>query len=183
MTTESASSPPNSADAFSGKELKGHVADLLDKSTTSRVSGEVRGVEAVLRPRRSSPESPEDGLHADGAAVEVPECIQRGIGDRTPLAAEEGTYEGKRAYLVVVPHDSDSDMVSAYVVDAAVRGHVLAVRGQGPADTRLPAGLTSLGFSRAVLRVLNAAASGLVAHGTSSAPAPVRADMSGMHAP
>ncbi|MEU8958931.1 hypothetical protein AB0C93_32115 [Streptomyces sp. NPDC048518] len=118
-TSESASKRPSSAEAFSGKEIKGRVADLLDKNHVKKAPGKSEASTPSFAPR-SSPESPK--MDSTLRAVEVPECIQRGIGDRTPLAAEEGSYEGKRAYLVVVPHDSESDMVSAYVVDAACVG-------------------------------------------------------------
>ncbi|MFF2850003.1 hypothetical protein ACFVT5_27255 [Streptomyces sp. NPDC058001] len=52
--------------------------------------------------------------------VTVPECIKKGIGRfDAPLAAEQGTYEGTDAYLVVLPHETDMTRVSAYIVDAA----------------------------------------------------------------
>jgi hypothetical protein len=52
--------------------------------------------------------------------VAVPPCIQKGTG-RTdaPIAAERGQYEGDNAYLVVLPHSTDSEQVQAYVIDAA----------------------------------------------------------------
>ncbi|KUL61376.1 anti-sigma factor family protein [Streptomyces sp. NRRL S-1521] len=111
----------DAADSFSGERLKGRVADLLAENA-GKESGHEKseGGKQSFGPR-SSPESPEDAPMR-ATAVQVPECIQRGIGDRTPLAAEEGSYEGKRAYLVVVPHDSDAAQVSAYVVDAACVG-------------------------------------------------------------
>jgi hypothetical protein len=97
------------------------VADLLAKNSTKESGREKSdGSQQSFGPR-SSPESPEDAPMR-ATTARVPECIQRGIGDRTPLAAEEGSYEGKRAYLVVVPHDSDATQVSAYVVDAACVG-------------------------------------------------------------
>ncbi|MEV5978787.1 hypothetical protein [Streptomyces sp. NPDC052114] len=115
----------NSANSFSEGKLKGQVADLLAK-TPVKGSKDVGGKVEESTPSfdtRSSPESPKskDPVH-EQSSVQVPECIQRGIGDKTPLAAEEGSYEDKRAYLVVVPHESDSTKVSAYVVDAACVG-------------------------------------------------------------
>lgn len=118
--------PPNarrhdSADSFSQERLKGQVADLLAENAGKKSGHEKsEGGKQSFGPR-SSPESPEDAPMR-ATAAQVPECIQRGIGDRIPLAAEEGSYEGKRAYLVVVPHDSDAAQVSAYVVDAACVG-------------------------------------------------------------
>ncbi|MEV0121709.1 hypothetical protein AB0I16_09145 [Streptomyces sp. NPDC050703] len=111
----------DSAYSFSKGALKGRVAALLAENSTKEAGQEKsEGGKQSFGPR-SSPESPE-GTPMRASAAQVPECIQRGIGDRIPLASEEGSYEGKRAYLVVVPHDSDAAQVSAYVVDAACVG-------------------------------------------------------------
>ncbi|MFG2652973.1 hypothetical protein [Streptomyces sp. NPDC048436] len=116
-TTESASGHTDSAHAFSEDGLKGQVTDLLAKKpSTEPASGSAEPSFGV----RSSPESPKDknAPMREEVAVSVPKCIQLGLGARTPLAAEEGTYKGKDAYLVVASHDSDSTKVSAYVIDA-----------------------------------------------------------------
>lgn len=121
-TTGTASERQNSASSsFSGQKLEGRVADLLKKNGSDKTGGK-SDASTPSFDTRSSPESPGKNSPRTAVQVQVPECIQRGIGDRTPLAAEEGSYEGKRAYLVVVPHDSDSTKVSAYVVDAACVG-------------------------------------------------------------
>jgi hypothetical protein len=61
---------------------------------------------------RSSPETP-----MRGAADTVPSCVRQGIGrTESPLAASHSTFEGKDAYLVVLPYPSDPSRVSAYVV-------------------------------------------------------------------
>ncbi|WP_409235002.1 anti-sigma factor family protein [Streptomyces sp. PA5.6] len=121
-TTGTASERQNSASSsFSGQKLEGRVADLLKKNGSDKTGGK-SDASTPSFDTRSSPESPGKNSPRTAVQVQVPECIQRGIGGRTPLAAEEGSYEGKRAYLVVVPHDSDSTKVSAYVVDAACVG-------------------------------------------------------------
>ncbi|QES42659.1 hypothetical protein DEJ49_18205 [Streptomyces venezuelae] len=121
-TTGTASERQNSASSsFSGQKLEGRVADLLKKNGSDKTGGK-SDASTPSFDTRSSPESPGKNSPRTAVQVQVPECIQRGIGDRTPLAAEEGSYEGKRAYLVVVPHDSDSTKVSAYIVDAACVG-------------------------------------------------------------
>ncbi|MGW6527006.1 anti-sigma factor family protein [Streptomyces venezuelae] len=121
-TTGTASERQNSASSsFSGQKLEGRVSDLLKKSGPDKTGGK-SDTSTPSFDTRSSPQSPEKNSPRTAVQVQVPECIQRGIGDRTPLAAEEGSYEGKHAYLVVVPHDSDSTKVSAYVVDAACVG-------------------------------------------------------------
>ncbi|MET8687560.1 hypothetical protein ABZV77_25435 [Streptomyces sp. NPDC004732] len=119
-TTETASGR-SPASSFSGEKIEGRVADLLEKNAPNKTGGKTDASTPSFD-TRSSPESPKKNSPKTAIQVEVPDCIQRGIGDRTPLAAEEGSYEGKRAYLVVVPHDSDTTKVSAYVVDAACVG-------------------------------------------------------------
>ncbi|MEU6990795.1 hypothetical protein ABZ953_09095 [Streptomyces sp. NPDC046465] len=115
----SASERTDTANAFSEGKLEGRVAGLLDKNHVRKPQGQTDASTPSFD-TRSSPESPKK--NSPMTTVQVPNCIQRGIGDRTPLAAEEGSYEGKDAYLVVVPHDSDSSKVSAYIVDAACVG-------------------------------------------------------------
>lgn len=112
--SEAPSDHSDSAHAFSEGTLKGQVTDLLAKAPTTAPES---GSEKPSFDVRSSPESPKEQKMRE-STVTVPACIQLGIGDRTPLAAEEGTYQGKDAYLVVASHDSDPTKVSAYVVDA-----------------------------------------------------------------
>ncbi|MBW5421086.1 hypothetical protein GKQ77_05830 [Streptomyces sp. BG9H] len=116
------------ADSFSEEKLKGQVAELLAKGPVKEPrGGKSEGAKesdgsSPSFDTRSTPESPTADSPLRGLAIQVPECIQRGIGSRTPLAAEQGSYEGKRAYLVVVPHDSDAGQVSAYIIDATCVG-------------------------------------------------------------
>ncbi|MEV0253311.1 hypothetical protein AB0H82_03415 [Streptomyces sp. NPDC050732] len=127
-----AGTPPDrrdTANSFSEGQLEGRVADLLKKNSVK----ETGGIDT-----RSSPQSPKKTSPL--RAAQVPDCIQRGIGTKTPLAAEEGSYEGKRAYLVVVPHDSDSTKVSAYVVDAACVGKSSPAAGKVLATHAYPQG-------------------------------------------
>ncbi|MGG2461873.1 anti-sigma factor family protein [Streptomyces sp. RGM 3693] len=64
---------------------------------------------------RSSPETP-----LRGEADTVPSCVRQGIGrTEKPLASTRSVYEGKDAFLVVLPHPSDPKSVSAYVVTAS----------------------------------------------------------------
>lgn len=115
-TSDTASGNAESAQAFSDDKLQGQVTDLLAKAPTTEPDS---GSDTPSFGVRSSPESPkEKNAPMQESAVSVPKCVQLGIGDRTPLAAEEGTYKGKDAYLVVASHDSDSTKVSAYVIDA-----------------------------------------------------------------
>ncbi|MEU5955954.1 hypothetical protein [Streptomyces sp. NPDC047525] len=114
--SDTASGHSDSAHAFSEGKLKGQVTDLLAKAPTT---GPDSGSDEPSFGVRSSPESPKDkNAPMRESTVTVPQCIQLGIGERTPLAAEKGTYKGKDAYLVVASHESDNTKVSAYVIDA-----------------------------------------------------------------
>ncbi|MFG2224707.1 anti-sigma factor family protein [Streptomyces sp. NPDC048644] len=64
---------------------------------------------------RSEPETP-----MRGGADTVPSCVSRGIGrPETPIVSRQSRYEGKDAYLVVLPAPSDPKRVTAYVVDSS----------------------------------------------------------------
>ncbi|MET7639256.1 zf-HC2 domain-containing protein [Streptomyces sp. NPDC005438] len=79
-------------------------------------------------PRMSVKQSPnssnERPLRGQDAAVSVPSCVRQAIGrdGTSPLAAEQRRYEGKPAYLVLLPHAKDKSRVDAYVVDASCVG-------------------------------------------------------------
>ncbi|MHC0430775.1 hypothetical protein ACX6XY_11375 [Streptomyces sp. O3] len=104
------------ADTFSGDGLDDQVAALLAKGVDEKVDSTPST--AFGPDTESHPRTPHSPLLT--SEPEVPECVRRGI-DRAapPLAAELGTYQGTRAYLVVLPHTSDGSRVSAYVVDAS----------------------------------------------------------------
>ncbi|MGV9229411.1 anti-sigma factor family protein [Streptomyces nigra] len=106
------------SDTFSADKLEGKVADLLDKTAqsgpASRNPNRSMGVEGgadTKRPRVLR-------------EINVPECVQKGIGrDDSALAAEEGVYKGKDALLVVLPDASDVTRVTAYLMDATCVKH------------------------------------------------------------
>jgi Putative zinc-finger len=123
--------PTASRHAFSSDALEGQVDTLLQKHpkpletytqstpatpTPSLDHGTIKGSEkpGQVPPKTATP------LDRPEAAGIVPDCVRQGIGrGEEPLAAEQGTYDGTDAYLVVLPHSTDSGRVSAYVVDAA----------------------------------------------------------------
>ncbi|MFJ6561677.1 anti-sigma factor family protein [Streptomyces sp. NPDC091412] len=112
--------PITSADTFSAGTLKNDVADLLDQAqqpprdTHAPHSFGVDSAPGTGKPKllKSRPQT-------------VPSCVRQGINDSsTPLAARAGTYDGKEAYLVVLPDASgDSTRVTAYLVDATCVRH------------------------------------------------------------
>ncbi|MFJ6571408.1 hypothetical protein ACIQNU_28745 [Streptomyces sp. NPDC091292] len=111
--------PSDSVLAFSEGKLEGQVTDLLSQRAVPQSSPSTMSSFDV----RSSPDTPRSNAplrEETNVGVTVPECIKKGIGRfDAPLAAEQGTYEGTDAYLVVLPHETDTTQVSAYVVDAA----------------------------------------------------------------
>ncbi|MEU2564193.1 hypothetical protein ABZ626_33420 [Streptomyces longispororuber] len=105
------------AHTFSEDKLEDRVSKLLAKEPSITGVGTPRPQSSVGS--QSSPNGPKKGSTMQDDYVQVPACVERGLDGRTPLAADKGTYEGKSAYLVVVPHDSDGAKVSAYIVDAS----------------------------------------------------------------
>ncbi|MFJ8675938.1 hypothetical protein [Streptomyces sp. NPDC093589] len=101
--TASAPGNPGGSTDLTASNLGAHVQELLASKGTHK-SPEIG--------TRSSPETP-----LRGGADTVPSCVRQGIGrTETPLASSRRTYEGKAAYLVVLPAPSDPSRVSAYVV-------------------------------------------------------------------
>lgn len=122
---------------FSRSALKDRVHSLLSSGADASRPGESTGEkQAPSLGTKSSPESappgsasPQTPLRAP--AVTVPSCVEEGIGrNSAALAIEKGTYEGTAAFLVVLPHPTDSTRVEAYVVDAACVGADPAAKGK-----------------------------------------------------
>ncbi|MFD7505714.1 hypothetical protein [Streptomyces sp. NPDC059850] len=99
--------PSSTAKAgLSAGSLKGRVQEMLAERKTTPS----RGVTT-----QNTPDMP---LRANDPVV--PSCVQRGTGRSQPvLAAQQDTYDGKTAYIVVLPHRSDSSLVEAFVIDAS----------------------------------------------------------------
>ncbi|MET7646243.1 hypothetical protein ABZS83_21965 [Streptomyces sp. NPDC005426] len=124
-------------DAFSQSTLEDRVHSLLgsrtDAASPQDSSGEEQDPSADTK---SSPEAPSSGSASPQAplrapVVAVPSCIEQGIGrDTAALAMERGTFEGADAFLVVLPHPTDTTSVQAYVVDAACVGAEPAAKGK-----------------------------------------------------
>jgi len=113
--------PTSAADTFSKGKLESEVADLLStKTATSRGAGTGDSLNAATVPEdgtKSSTKTPQTLIQPSGT---IPNCIRQGIdrGNEDVLGAKKGTYNGKAAYLVVLPDASDSTRVTAYIVDA-----------------------------------------------------------------
>ena len=104
----------NSANTFTEGKLESQVADLLADS-----EDEDSGSRKEQSPWGSASD-PDEPSTLREPKVAVPKCIQQGIGrDEAALAYKTGTYEGTKAYLVVLPDSSNATRVTAYVVDSA----------------------------------------------------------------
>ncbi|MGW2656487.1 anti-sigma factor family protein [Streptomyces sp. NPDC001478] len=114
--------------AFSRTTLESQVRDLLDAGPGESARENAGANQAPSMGVQSSPENPSSS--SDGPQnplrapkVTLPACVEQGIGRNTgALAMQRGTYEGTDAFLVVLPHPTDSSEVQAYVVDASCVG-------------------------------------------------------------
>ncbi|MFF5968361.1 anti-sigma factor family protein [Streptomyces collinus] len=98
------------ADTFSEGKLQKQVTDLLSENKT-KGGGSRTPFGAATVPGTNEPRV------LKGAVV--PGCVRNGIGrDDAALATEDGTYQGKKAMLVLLPDASDATRVTAYIVDA-----------------------------------------------------------------
>ncbi|MFD9500838.1 zf-HC2 domain-containing protein [Streptomyces sp. NPDC060035] len=119
---------------FSVDTLEGQVHQLLDSAAASKTAeaDETKpSVDTKSSPQNMSPDgsTPRNPLRTP--VVDVPPCVQQGTGRDAPaLAVKQGSYQGTAAFLVVLPHATDSSRVQAYVVDAACVGTAPAAKGQ-----------------------------------------------------
>ncbi|MFC9235935.1 anti-sigma factor family protein [Streptomyces decoyicus] len=105
-TTATPKETTDRAAGLTAASLGSHVHDLL-ASKGSHKSPEIG--------TRTSPEST-----LRGGADTVPSCVRLGTGrTETPLASSHTRYQGKDAYLVVLPDPADAKRVSAYVVSSS----------------------------------------------------------------
>ncbi|AIR99362.1 membrane protein [Streptomyces glaucescens] len=101
------------ADTFSEGRLEAQVGDLLAQEPHTRKGSRTPGGGVESAPGSDGPRVLQQ------PAVEVPECVQRGIGrDEQALATEKGVYEGTEVLLVVLPETSDPARVTAYIVQS-----------------------------------------------------------------
>lgn len=128
-TTTAQGTPTSSAGTFSKGTLQHQVNDLLDaKKNLPRGSQKPFGVES--QPSESATTATPYTTRID-PSESVPECVRQGIGQTGDvIGAKEGTYQGKSAYLLVLPDSSDASRVTAFVVDATCVGKAPASPGK-----------------------------------------------------
>ncbi|WP_424569182.1 anti-sigma factor family protein [Streptomyces sp. CH-036] len=120
VTDGGVSAADSSAPAYADGTLEAQVRDLLGDEASQKSPG-VKKVPPEADTKSSSealtPEAEPSRSPMQAPVVAVPPCVQKATGRTTPaLALDEGTYRGTDAYLVVLPHTSDSSRVQAYVV-------------------------------------------------------------------
>ncbi|MFD5426527.1 anti-sigma factor family protein [Streptomyces sp. NPDC127084] len=115
----------SSADTASGlsqSTLGDRVHQLLASGAT---------IQEVSPGSKTEPAAPRMQPMRTAEGVEVPACVQRGTGrGEPPLAAEQSTFEGTKAFLVVFPRSGDDSQVQAYVVDASCVESAPAGKGE-----------------------------------------------------
>ncbi|MFE9409270.1 anti-sigma factor family protein [Streptomyces sp. NPDC006704] len=117
QATSQASQPGGTT--FSASSLEGRVQALL---TSQGGQSTQKAPSAKIAPSQQNvPNTNENPSNSLRSAATVPPCVQAGTGrpSQQPLAVEQGTYEGTRAYLVVLPDQTDPANVQAYVIDAS----------------------------------------------------------------
>ncbi|MGW0860778.1 anti-sigma factor family protein [Streptomyces sp. NPDC002611] len=104
------------ADTFSEGKLQKQVTDLLAKNQSEEGGSSRTPLGAATAPGTNNPRVLREPT--------VPGCVRDGIGRKdAALAVENGTYQGKKAMLVLLPSASDATRVTAYVVDATCVDH------------------------------------------------------------
>ncbi|MGW9174320.1 anti-sigma factor family protein [Streptomyces decoyicus] len=100
------------------KETTDRAAGLTAASLGSHVHDLLASKGPHKSPEIGTRTSPESTLR--GGADTVPSCVRLGTGrTETPLASSHTRYQGKDAYLVVLPDPADAKRVSAYVVSSS----------------------------------------------------------------
>ncbi|MFG3282784.1 hypothetical protein [Streptomyces sp. NPDC048111] len=114
---------------YSSGTLEGQVQSLLAQHGGQNPGKAPSAQIAPSTKNAPANENPSDSLRS---APSIPACVQAGTGHgaQQPLAAEQGTYEGTRVYLVVLPDEADATHVKAYIVDAACENAGFAAPGK-----------------------------------------------------
>ncbi|MEV5873879.1 hypothetical protein AB0L75_06530 [Streptomyces sp. NPDC052101] len=112
--------PTASVEPFSGSSVQSQVKDLLSTKKKTHPGSDGQRPRSGLESEHNTPQSTESANTLLQTNAAVPDCV-RAVLHRSDdvLGAKTGTYDGKSAYLVVVPDADDSTQVTAYVVDAA----------------------------------------------------------------
>ncbi|CAL9516238.1 hypothetical protein SUDANB105_03716 [Streptomyces sp. enrichment culture] len=100
-------------DTFSEGRLESQVADLLTQKHTPRDGSRTPEWGVASAPGSEQPRV------LKTPTVDVPECVQQGIGrDEPALASKPGVYKGTGVLLVVLTDPADPSRVTAYIVES-----------------------------------------------------------------
>lgn len=131
------SAKKSDSQAFSQSTVEERVHSLLSSGTgpsspeNSAGRNQAPSMDTKSSPETEPPGSPSPQTPLRAPVVAVPSCVEQGIGrNAAVLAVEKGTYQGADAFLVVLPHPTDTSRVEAYVVDAACVGAEPAAKGK-----------------------------------------------------
>ncbi|MFI1885109.1 anti-sigma factor family protein [Streptomyces jumonjinensis] len=95
---------------FSGSDLEAQVKNLITGAQDTKSTRETRAAAGSSFEAEKAPQ-PMNG------ATTLPPCVQRATSrPDTPIAVEEGAYQGETAFLAVFPHSTDSHRVQAFVI-------------------------------------------------------------------
>ncbi|MEU9995592.1 zf-HC2 domain-containing protein [Streptomyces sp. NPDC050848] len=114
-----------SNDRFDGRPVEAQVQDML-RPDTFKAPGETQP-ESLIAEGGDTP-------NQRNTAESLPECVKAGTGrPEGVLAFQRGDYEGKPAYLLLLPKGTEGTHVQAYVLDASCADNA----GQGKAEVLL----------------------------------------------
>ncbi|MGW2814321.1 anti-sigma factor family protein [Streptomyces sp. NPDC001415] len=114
---------------YSSGTLEGRVQSLV---AAQRGQTAQTAPSAKIAPSTKNAPSDENSSDSLRSATSVPSCVLAGTGrpSQPPLAAEQGTYEGAKVYLVVLPDQANPANLEAYIVDAACESDGPSAKGK-----------------------------------------------------
>ncbi|MGW7572766.1 hypothetical protein [Streptomyces sp. NPDC054765] len=117
-TVDSTQASSHDRAAATPEKTTGGAADLTVASLGSHVHDLLAAKGSHKSPDIGTRTSPESTLR--GGADTIPSCVRLGTGrTEAPLASSHTRYQGKDAYLVVLPDPADAQRVFAYVVSSS----------------------------------------------------------------
>ncbi|MEU0004006.1 hypothetical protein ABZ079_06810 [Streptomyces sp. NPDC006314] len=109
-----------SAGPFSGNSIQSQMKDLLSAKKDTRRGADSQSPRGDSGTGQNTPGATESANTLIQTDPAVPDCVRQSLRrSDAVLAAKTGTYEGKPAYLVVVPDTEKTTRVTVYVIDAA----------------------------------------------------------------
>ncbi|MFE3180265.1 anti-sigma factor family protein [Streptomyces violascens] len=140
QNSQSPTSSPRADHTTSGTPVPGgtvYSSGMLEGRVQSLVAAQhgqtaQNAPSAKIAPSTKNAPNNENSSDSVRSAPSVPACVQAATGQtsQAPLAAEQGTYEGAKVYLVVLPDQANPANVEAYIVDAACESAGSSAQGK-----------------------------------------------------